>query len=703
MSFNFKQFRTKALKEFSDNLSEQEIDSLLTIEGGYEKDSPISTGKRLQLTKILFSGVKKHAGERFRYEKELFSGVNLWIADNLKGKSTLFKVIKFALTGSSESLKPQVKAWFETIQLEFKVGENTFSTSLNMGDGRLNRAQVFSTTINAIEKGVEADHHLLYEGNSFTSYEEYMQKFFFGQFSFYSLKWTQKDSRKEINELHEAGASWKTYYKTIYLESADSNTLAMASQNELVFQMLLGLELTSPINKLKVKRDLLLFKSAKLGDVTTAQDTLNNDSVEKLTKELAEVNVQIQNLQNEKITSKLEALLKAYSATSEQALGEQQKVNAYQREIAKLSEEANFLVEKENSLNRDVKKYTNEVFGLRRKITDIKEYLDLGIFFTNLDITSCPHCDHSITKEKKAQEKETHACMLCSEPVHKHDIDTVAYDEKVRSMQEEAEKLSKLIESIEGGITTVKAESVQIRNKIDRYSKEATILKNDTVVKSTMSELESQIDNLRNSMSTSNNQYEKLVEKKGELQYRLKNLDIKTTSNKDEAQNNASRIKLLDWALGELTVERRKRSLNILDRLKSLMLNELHSLGLLNFTDIEIDDAFRLVYTQHGAAVQFKDIVEGEKLRVKMAFYLSLIQLDVEFNFGRHPRFLVIDSPAKEEGDKKYLEGLNEVLLHIENKFSGQLQIFVGTAVRELEFATTNKKVEIKEPERYLF
>ena len=66
--------------------------------------------------------------------------------------------------------------------------------------------------------------------------------------------------------------------------------------------------------------------------------------------------------------------------------------------------------------------------------------------------------------------------------------------------------------------------------------------------------------------------------------------------------------------------------------------------------------------------------------------------MDIEFNFGRHTRLLIIDSPGKEEADKEYLEGLSQVLKSIESRYSDNLQILIGTAERQLSGILENQK-----------
>ncbi|MCI5139096.1 MAG: hypothetical protein D3922_11925, partial [Candidatus Electrothrix sp. AR1] len=99
----------------------------------------------------------------------------------------------------------------------------------------------------------------------------------------------------------------------------------------------------------------------------------------------------------------------------------------------------------------------------------------------------------------------------------------------------------------------------------------------------------------------------------------------------------------------------------------------------------------------------FDDVTEGEQLRAKIAFYLSLIQLDIEFDFGRHTRFLIIDSPGKEEGDSEYLKGLTEVLKDIERRFGEQLQIFIGTAERTLTGVIKEENETVYQPGKFIF
>lgn len=158
---------------------------------------------------------------------------------------------------------------------------------------------------------------------------------------------------------------------------------------------------------------------------------------------------------------------------------------------------------------------------------------------------------------------------------------------------------------------------------------------------------------------------------------------------------------MLEISIDYFINKRFEESKPVLTSLEDLMLNEIHAFGLPSITKIHIDKLFNIEYTQNGTRIKFEDIAEGEQLRVKLAFYLSIIQLDIQKNYGKHPRLLMIDSPAKEEGDNKYLEGLKAVLADIENRYADKLQILIGTAERNLSDIVRSQFVY--EADQYVF
>ena len=87
----------------------------------------------------------------------------------------------------------------------------------------------------------------------------------------------------------------------------------------------------------------------------------------------------------------------------------------------------------------------------------------------------------------------------------------------------------------------------------------------------------------------------------------------------------------------------------MLEIFQNLILAQIQKFGTTSITGVRIDKKYDFVLIQHDKEEKFEDLVEGEKLRVKLAFYLSSIQLDIDHQLGRHPRFLIFDAPGSEE------------------------------------------------------
>jgi hypothetical protein len=141
----------------------------------------------------------------------------------------------------------------------------------------------------------------------------------------------------------------------------------------------------------------------------------------------------------------------------------------------------------------------------------------------------------------------------------------------------------------------------------------------------------------------------------------------------------------------------------MLQTFQNLILTQIQEFGTTSITGVIIDEKYDLILIQHGKEEKFEDLVEGEKLRVKLAFYLAIIQLDIDHQLGRHPRFLIFDAPGSEEMIPSHLHGLVENFKSIDKKFQDNLQIFIGSAVRDFSEITESSKSEIKQQDEFLF
>ena len=70
---------------------------------------------------------------------------------------------------------------------------------------------------------------------------------------------------------------------------------------------------------------------------------------------------------------------------------------------------------------------------------------------------------------------------------------------------------------------------------------------------------------------------------------------------------------------------------------------------------------------------------------------------------GRHPLFLVLYTPQNVGGYQSFVHVKNTTLSYIQDHFGQDMQVFVGTAQRELASAVHSDQVEVKGAKEYFF
>lgn len=714
-SIKYTEFVKYVHRQFEDKLTEEQINKILYLKEGYNKDSPTSLGKSLLLNRLIFSG-QKRGGEKFIHDQQLFTGINVWIADNHKGKSTIFKVIKFALTGS-DSIKKDLKPWIEEIILEFRIGIIDYTCAIDRTGrdrGYLYRMKMEQfLQLRTDNKLDSADSDLEFEFKNRAQFEEKMQEFFFDHFSFYTLKYTSKNSAKDNFDLSTANLSWTTYFKSIYLESSNYehlffNTESYGAQGKKIFEMILGLPLTYPINMLNLQLEKTVEAIGKIKLVDKSKTEQSKESLTKLEKRYETVIAELEKAKNAvKGTLSEKVFVEEYNQI-------QEKVNKIR--IQQRSAEENYQLEKIKqapleeelyNLQEDKKKINIEINRLSKQDLNVELYRQAESFFTNLEIKTCPHCEITVSEKKKVQERQTHECSLCGETPTQQKIEEEELQLKAKRIKEEILAHQKKLEEVSNLILQKHSASSQLRELLaQKYEAMVKIpsLESDNAK---LQELEKKIDTVIKERAQQKDLFEnreKYIKEEAVLKFQIDELKKqKSSTAAPELSEYYQTQQVLEYALSSLAKKRIQLNADILSKLQDLILKEVNSFGLISIEKVEIDDNLNLNLTQNGVMVGFSELEPGEKLRVKLAFYLSLIQLDIEHSLGRHPRFLIFDSPGSEEMVPKHLHGLSDMFKSINDRFKDHMQIFVGSALREFEQIAEPKKTFIKAEDEFVF
>ena len=471
--------------------------------------------------------------------------------------------------------------------------------------------------------------------------------------------------------------------------------------------MLLGLRLTYPINQLTLLRDMKDEKIRNAKFVLEENKKANKDDLGKLTNELQVIENKLAELNKQKDFQSFEGVLKEYgdleASITKKKIERNNLQSSYNTADGQLSD-----LEKEiKQFSDSIKVREGEIKRIDKDIIQKELFVEAGSFFTNLEVHECPHCEHPVSAEKKAEERDSHTCSLCGTNVIVKKSDDEQQKEHIAKLNTEKGEILKNIESLKKQLVDRQNHFKSIKIL---YDKALADLQKYPKTDDEEQRL-NQLGSILRQQTEEQKQYQEALSKKNSyiqqqavLQYRIEELKkIEANALPDESDKLDKEVKVLNYGIDGLKTKRAQLNKQMLETFQNLILAQIQEFGTTSITGVRIDEKYDLVLVQHDKEEKFEDLVEGEKLRVKLAFYLSIIQLDIDHQLGRHPRFLIFDAPGSEEMIPSHLHGLIENFKSINKKFQDNLQVFIGSAVRDFSEVTDPSKSEIKEEGAFLF
>lgn len=712
-TFNYNKFIKYVHDKFSDTLSEEEIETLFQLNEGYDKDDPKSQGKILTISKLFFSGIKS-GNIPFSYKREFQKGINIWVADNFKGKSTVFKIIKFCLTGNN-TIKGAIKDWFKDIFLEFDLSGVIYTIHIDASAYHISSA-LYQFSIDEYQR-LEKEGKLalnnpneIFKVRGEKNFSEKMEEFFFRELAYYNLQFKTRPYTK--NESVKGNVSWATYFKSIYLESSNYDYLYFNEENigkqgTKILEMLLGLKLTYPINQLTLLRDLKAETIRNEQFVLEKTTKAKTDDLKKLATELEEIEYKLDESNKPSDFQSFENILNEYREVEASITTNNTERNNLQTAYDLVDKRLNDLESEINQFSEEIKAREREVSRIEKDILQKELFVDTDSFFTNLEVHECPHCEHPVSAAKKDEERSLRKCSLCGTSISTRKSDDELQKEQITQLKEEKGEILRNIESLIKQLGDKKNHLSSIKTE---YNKSLTNLQKHPT-SSYQEQRLNQLGDLLRLQTEEQKKYQDAIHQKEEylqskavLQYRINELrkqeEITST---DENLNLEKEIEVLNYGIQGLLQKRKSLNEDTLQMFQTLILKQIQEFGTSTITEVIIDEKYDLILVQHDKEEKFEDLVEGEKLRVKLAFYLAIIQLDIDHRLGRHPRFLIFDAPGSEEMIPLHLHGLIENFKSINSKFQDNLQIFIGSAIRDFSEVTAPSKSEIKEEGVFLF
>ena len=629
----------------------------------YKDKRPSRPVPVLMVKKLLFKGTKTLAGQAPRpidYQQEFAPGVNIiLIEQNLVGKSSILKTIKFALTGDHEEYDQAVREWIKEVWLQFSLGTRHFTVLLAEKEDAWHGLLVSGAEDRSFDDVAES---LPRKDQAWVTLErirEGLAAFFSNEYALGTLGWT---ITKSGGEIVPQAASWQTYFQALRIKDDDHDYLlcepvaGLAGQSYILATAFLGLHLAEPLNQLGV-RSATLKKSKQRDEAEVARLDQEKARLQGERRTASQRVEEIQRVQAERRRAVLAGDIPGQIVTADTDLFQTAaQIKALQLEQANLAG----LAQQEKAKAKRLR-----VLGqLQRQ-------------FTGLEVTLCPCCSKGIDASLIAQESKTHQCRLCNKTAE------AASPEDVEHLEIEARECDSRAEAHQRARAEIDKQLAALRETEKQQRQRAGLLRQSIEA------------GIAAALPTPEEEEEKRErsETVGKLNHQISVIDRKIGEMGD-GTDPEKQAKIVKRVRERLQEEAGRRNAAINTRLNELAQGVIAALGADQITGVKVSALGDISLEKNGADVSFGGIKNpGERFRVKLALFLAMMQLGREKGGGRHPGFLLIDQLGAAEMVPHNLQASSQVYRSIDTSFGDQVQIICCTAKPEFREATAATKI----------
>lgn len=602
--------------------------------------------RRLKLLSISFGGVKREVVDEGPYTFEwndLSEGLWGMMTDrNLRGKSSIIEVVRWLIRGRpSPNLQDDVRAWIHTACLRLDLDGLEYEIQVDCRDGAKGTlSRRTSATANAT---------VIATFSSEKQFEMVMSDFFLRAFSMESIAtWRESDSEDKSGQTVVHGwpaLSGAMFIGTNYDVVLGDLPFTTGTQARLM-QMYLGVpwvsthasalaaqKLVESGNDLEARRrgQSARAKQARVGEIET---------------QLAEKRASLAALpSDEAIQAELSLLSGKYAETKRREKAMQERAD---REAA-AEQQANAA-------------YLQD----RRELQAHKDSAAAGSIFRMLDPTCCPRCDHEIDKERKKKEALSHSCSVCGESIGSSedaDLLKAGLESSVKASKAAFDKAEKNRKLAEESLMTLQTDLEGIQSKTQELTEQLGTFDSRKLLLNEIAMLEGRLEEAR---------FDPGISEVADDEPTV----LKAIVSETESRSKAVRDEFLE-------------------EVSTSLLHYAQSFGMHSLSKAQLRGNANLLLVKGGADTSFSKVTKGERLRLKVATVLAMIQVGERRSIGRHPGLIMIDSPAAQEVAPEDLRGLLSGLTVVREELP-HLQIFVAgiTSAAMGEFIPPNRRKE---------
>jgi hypothetical protein len=621
---------------------------------------------RLIVHNVRVVGEKKHADHQvaraFNYYRELRSGLTAWVGENGSGKSTILSCILWALTGSDSGISKRVRPWIHDVAVQFSVGDDPYTSRVTRtAEGVTGGIYKDHLTFDQIDLG-RVEPEILFDNRD--EMREAIDLFFMQHLGISTLRWTAHGSQKDDPDLHAHSTTWRTYAHAIHIEDDSYDDLIIdpqkgyGRQDRKILEMMLGVDHSRAVAEIQVEADFAREAYGRAKSRVSGKQGVVNQQIAELEQELLDVQAQLDGLNQPQAPVEADTVF----------------VDKRGRRSALLAEQ-NQLDQELYSLKNRIGDIEAEILDIERTKIAITEQSEVEYLINSLAVVRCPHCESPVdAKDRLVMERQEHTCHVCTQPLQRTrtrgDLKTLLRerDSEISDLRAEQRRLTDQQKSLEVKLSASREESSKLGRELEQNVQQAR-------------------DGFSASLAT-------LLVRKGQIEGQIEQL--KRNLNEMEAEqfevDTAARWHTILQTAAEIADEEVFREYqDIFNRVSDLALKLADQFGVPDIERVIIDEKRYVRIVQGGVQVSHNELARSERVKFKIAFHLALMLLGTKYGLGKHPGFLIIDTPGTAEVNNIDFIEMAKDLTDMHNQHGDKVQILMATARTEaIDFLPPN-------------
>ncbi|OYQ77097.1 hypothetical protein B9T12_08985 [Wohlfahrtiimonas chitiniclastica] len=625
--------------------------------------STLPKAKKIEIKTIRFEGEKQGTQKDGNFSFEwmgLSSGLWGVISDqNLRGKSSVLNICHAVLQGDFPGrIQDDVWFWISNLEVHFSIDNIDYRLVLKKKSGEHQIKEV-----NAILfRNIHEKSSILYEGIVGDELKEVVANLFMSELHFDNFYAFNKDHN--TRKTH----GWSVISSALFISQESSALFGNHTIDGLplrLLQLFIGLPWVSTYTAINVALKQLGQTTKKLKN--TSQD---NTTSNYLKNELEKLEQEKLDLEKRKLIVVDRPLVRENLVKFDgEFVALQKELHSKRGTVIKYEEELSFI--------------NDGLIDVRRTLQQLKDEQASGYLFRKLRPECCPACEANVTIDDENSEHEEGTCALCGKIENQ---DSELFDERLKITQKAIDEFTHLKNKLEDEIQDIYIEIRELENNNNKIQE---------VIGESQSQLEDQDGiNVEKDLISINAKIDTLVS--------LMNQEFPSEDLADDISENLD-LRVLKIAEKVTKSAFEELQQKILNDVSEILTEYAQNLGIVNIKRAELNTRGHLHIEKGGTSTTFSKLSAGEKLRIRIAIALAVIDIAKKRGYGRHPSLLILDSPASEEMSSDDFGALLASLQRIVQD-KNDLQIIVGAVAQEkLLSAIDEDNLKYAKGKDYLF